>query len=139
MHRGGLGQTFEIEVLTDEPYLFSGLYERTQYPAPGLAGGHSGPPGRLLANKDVGLKPKISQLLPADTVVTLEIPGGGGFGPPLERDPEQVLDDVLDGYISIEAAKSKYGVVVLGETGSVDRAETETLRAELARQAVTAE
>ncbi|MEM7747583.1 MAG: hydantoinase B/oxoprolinase family protein [Pseudomonadota bacterium] len=138
-HRGGLGQTFEIEVLTDEPYLFSGLYERTEHPAPGLAGGHAGPPGRLLASKDVGLKPKISQLLPEDTIVTLEIPGGGGFGSPLERDHEKVLDDVVDGYVSVEAAKSEYGVIVHTDTQSIDRAGTEVLRAELAKQVVAAE
>lgn len=137
--RGGLGQTFEIEVLTDEPYLFSGLYERTQHPAPGLAGGHAGPPGRLLASKDVGLKPKISQLLPQDTVVTLEIPGGGGFGSPLERDPERVLEDVRDGYISPAAARSAYGVVIHPETGSIDPVETKLLRAELAKKAPAAE
>ncbi|MEM8813048.1 MAG: hydantoinase B/oxoprolinase family protein [Pseudomonadota bacterium] len=138
-HRGGLGQTFEIEVLTDEPYLFSGLYERTQHPAPGLAGGHSGPPGRLLASKDVGLKPKISQLLPEDTIVTMEIPGGGGFGSPLGRDPGTVLEDVLDGYVSVEAAKSEYGVVVDMTTQSVDRIQTDMLRAELVRRNAAAE
>ena len=133
-HRGGLGQTFEIEVLTDEPYLFSGLYERTEHPAPGLSGGHAGPPGRLLANKDVGLKPKISQLLPEDTVVTLEIPGGGGFGSPLQRSPDKVLDDVVNGYVSLEAAKSDYGVIIDVKTWTVDRAETDALRQQLGEQ-----
>jgi N-methylhydantoinase B len=40
--------------------------------------------------------------------------GGGGFGDPLERDPQLVLDDVLDGKVSIEAARSSYGVVIEG-------------------------
>ena len=87
-----------------------------------------------LASRDVGLKPKISQLLPDDIVVTLEIPGGGGFGSPLERDPERVLDDVRDGYVSIEAAKSDYGVVIDTKTWSVDQAETAGLREDLARE-----
>jgi N-methylhydantoinase B len=38
--------------------------------------------------------------------------GGGGLGDPLERDPRRVLDDVVDGYVSIERAKKDYGVVV---------------------------
>jgi N-methylhydantoinase B len=38
--------------------------------------------------------------------------GGGGFGDPLERDPDAVLDDVVDGYVSIERARKDYGVVV---------------------------
>ena len=80
--RGGLGQTMEIEVLTDEPYLFSGLYERTRNPAPGLAGGKEAPPGALKTNNGFELKAKISDLVPPDTIVTLEIPGGGGYGDP---------------------------------------------------------
>ena len=44
--RGGLGQVMEIEVLTDEPYVFSGLYERTRHAAPGLQGGGPGACGR---------------------------------------------------------------------------------------------
>ncbi|RNB87112.1 hydantoinase B/oxoprolinase family protein [Brevibacillus fluminis] len=38
--------------------------------------------------------------------------GGGGLGDPLERDPEQVMEDVIDGYVSLERAKRDYGVVI---------------------------
>jgi N-methylhydantoinase B len=38
--------------------------------------------------------------------------GGGGFGDPLEREPEAVLEDVTDGYVTIERARKDYGVVV---------------------------
>ncbi len=38
--------------------------------------------------------------------------GGGGFGDPLDRDPEAVLEDVIDGYVSVERARMDYGVVV---------------------------
>lgn len=108
--RGGLGQTMVIEVLTDEPYLFSGLYERTIHPAPGLSGGHDAPVGRLFTNNDFDLKPKVSCLIPSDTIVTLEIPGGGGFGVPKERDRPSVIADVKNGYVSKEAARDLYGV-----------------------------
>ena len=38
--------------------------------------------------------------------------GGGGYGDPLERDPDAVKEDVIDGYVSIERARKDYGVVV---------------------------
>lgn len=126
--RGGLGQTMEFEVLTEEPYLFSGLYERIKHPAPGLAGGHDALPGRLSTNNGTDLKPKISALAPADTVVTLDMPGGGGYGDPRARRPEQVLEDVKNGYVSRAAAETTYGVAVDSETWTVDRDATAKLR-----------
>ena len=57
---------------------------------------------------------------------------GGGYGDPLERDPEAVLGDVLDGYVSIEGARGDYGVVI-DELGlMIDRAATADLRRRLA-------
>lgn len=110
--RGGLGQTMEFEVLTDRPFLFSGLYERTQFAAPGLAGGGSGALGRLSFDKGAAIAPKMSGMLPADTVVTLELPGGGGYGPAAERDVDRVLADVRDGYVSAKASETLYGAVI---------------------------
>jgi len=126
--RGGLGQVMEIEVLTDEPYQFSGLYERTRHPAPGIHGGEPGAAGRLTADNDVALTPKITTRLPGATRVTLALPGGGGYGEPRARDPAAVLADVRDGYVSAEAAAERYGVVVDTETWRVDEAATERLR-----------
>ena len=54
--------------------------------------------------------------------------GGGGFGDPLQRDPRSVLQDVLNGFASVEAAFDIYGVAVLPDTGMVDREGTETRR-----------
>ena len=56
--------------------------------------------------------------------------GGGGYGPPLERDPEAVLNDVLDGYVSLEAARRDYGVVLEGGGTEVDAEATAALRQE---------
>ena len=39
--------------------------------------------------------------------------GGGGIGDPLSRIPDIVLEDVKDGYVSLEAAKREYGVIIL--------------------------
>jgi N-methylhydantoinase B len=58
--------------------------------------------------------------------------GGGGFGDPLERDPEQVVRDVIDGFVSAERALVDYGVVVVGADGGavLDREATQTERLE---------
>ena len=49
---------------------------------------------------------------PPSTRVDTALPGGGGYGNPFERDPDAVVDDVLNGYVSIEAAAQQYGVVI---------------------------
>jgi N-methylhydantoinase B len=77
----------------------------------------------------VPLPPKISTLVPADTVVTVELPGGGGYGSPAARDPERVRDDVRAGYVSLERAREDYGVAVDPVAWTVLADETRKLRA----------
>jgi N-methylhydantoinase B len=60
--------------------------------------------------------------------VLLRSPSGGGYGPPHERDPERVAEDVREGFVTAEVARRDYGVA-LHEDGSVDAAETARLRA----------
>ena len=57
-------------------------------------------------------------------------PSGGGYGEPLERDPELVLVDWRDELLSAEQAREHYGVVLDEAAGSVDAAATEALRSE---------
>jgi N-methylhydantoinase B len=61
--------------------------------------------------------------------------GGGGWGNPLDRDPQAVLDDVLDEYVSVEGARRDYGVVLRGALDdlslALDVEATHTLRAEM--------
>lgn len=128
-HRGGLGQTMEFEVLTNKEFLFSGLYDRTKFAAPGLSGGQPGTAGELRSNPDRNLRPKISEFLPSDTVVTLEMPGGGGFGDPLSRRVDLVLHDVKNGYVTADSAKRDYGVVIDADASEIDAEATERLRA----------
>ncbi len=59
--------------------------------------------------------------------------GGGGYGDPLERDPEKVMEDVEDGYISLSSAEKDYGVV-LDSSGRVDKVETERLRSRIRKE-----
>lgn len=108
-NRGGLGQTMEIEVRTERPYLFSGLYERCSHPAPGLDGGKPGATGAIQTQNGEIIEPKISRMVPPDTVVTLQIPGGGGFGDPAKRTEQAVREDLLDGYVTPQAAERDYG------------------------------
>jgi N-methylhydantoinase B len=77
------------------------------------------------------LPPKISTLVPADTVVTAELPGGGGYGSPAARDPARVLEDVREGYVSTEQARSVYGVAIDPITWTVLADETARLRASM--------
>ena len=53
---------------------------------------------------------------------------GGGFGDPLEREPERVREDVLDGYLTLAAARAEYGVALDPATLALDPAETARLR-----------
>ncbi len=82
-------------------------------------------------------------LLPEGAVIAYQHGGGAGFGRPLQRDAEAVKEDVLDEYVSLEAARAKYGVVLTGSLDdyslAVDHAATEALRAEMASMAEAAE
>ena len=66
-------------------------------------------------------------------VISFQQSGAGGYGDPLERDPRRVLEDVLDDYVSVEAARRDYGVVIVarGADLSIDGPATDTLRREL--------
>jgi N-methylhydantoinase B len=65
--------------------------------------------------------------VPGGDFIRLELPGGGGFGDPLERDPEQVALDVADGLISRETAERDYRVAFAAD-GALDHAATQRLR-----------
>ena len=66
--------------------------------------------------------------LPIGSRTITMLGGGGGYGNPLERGVSKVLDDVINGYVSVEAAERDYGVVVNPKTMTVDEAATRTLR-----------
>jgi N-methylhydantoinase B len=71
--------------------------------------------------------------IPADTVISLQPGGGGGFGDPLDRDPERVREDVVNGYVSLEGAARDYGVVLDAGTPAVDQERTSQLRGQRRR------
>ena len=63
-----------------------------------------------------------------------ELPGGGGWGDPLLRDPACVLRDVVNELVSVRSAHDDYGVVVDTARGEIDEAATGRRRAELRAQ-----
>ncbi len=127
--RGGLGQTMEVSVRGERPFSLSPLFDRTRYAAQGYQGGQPGGFGRIEASTGEVFERKGVRDFPAGAGVTLELPGGGGFFDPFSREPMSVLEDVVDGLVSVEAARSDYGVAIDAATFEVDEDQTASLRA----------
>lgn len=109
-YRGGLGQTIEVEVRTGEPFVVSSLSDRFQFPAEGYRGGAAGAPGGFKTSVGTEVNPKLSVRLPAGASFVLELPGGGGYYDPKDRDPDAVANDVAEGLVTREGAAQDYGV-----------------------------
>ena len=138
--RGGLGMGLEVEVWAREAKL-SGRGLRQTLRSPGLFGGDSGRIGSFVLNPGTDREEKLEAVfselpLRPGSVIRVETPSGAGFGDPLERDPGQVLADVVWGKVSIDGALRDYGVVIVD--GDIDAARTAAARAERTRERVTA-
>jgi len=127
--RGGCGQYMEVGALTGRGYNLGPIFDRTRVPAEGYAGGGQGARGAITLSDGRELQDKSQVALAADERFTLQLPGGGGYFDPLTRDRQAVLDDVLDGFVSIDAARSQYGVVIDRVSMTLDEEATITLRA----------
>ena len=132
-YRGGMG--IEIEFMTTSPYTMvtARAMERYIFQPPGRLGGLPGSTGYTTLNprtpdeQDLG-KIDVLELSQGDTL-RIGTQGGGGFGNPLERPVEAVLEDVRKGLVSVASARDAYGVVLDGE-GEVDCTATERKRRE---------
>ena len=129
-YRGGLSIRKDIQVL--KPVLFSAHSDRHRIPPWGLHGGLFGGCGRFQLNPNssekVDIASKVSDILVRKgDVVSIQTAGGGGFGSPLERDPDLVAYDYIQGKVSELEARDHYGVAFT-EQGAVDRKTTSTLR-----------
>ena len=109
-----------------------------KYPMPGIAGGRAGAPNRLVLHHDSDHELVVEHTAnwvahEAGERLCYDYGGGGGWGDPLDREPQAVLDDVLDEYVSVAGAERDYGVVLRGSldelTLSVDEEATAALRA----------
>ncbi|HEY7321253.1 MAG TPA: hydantoinase B/oxoprolinase family protein [Candidatus Binatia bacterium] len=110
--RGGLGQLTEFVRRGEGRWSVSSIADRTKYPAPGLLGGQPGAVGEVALSDGTQLHAKSLVDLGDDDVVHVNLPGGGGYGDPLQRDPQRVLWDVIEGYVSREEAEKKYCVSI---------------------------
>ena len=110
--RGGLGQLTEFTRRGEGRWSVSSIADRTEYPAPGLLGGGSGAKGEVMLGDGTRLHAKAMVDLKRGDVVHVNLPGGGGYGNAFERAPEQVLRDVIEGYVAPEEAEKSYGVAV---------------------------
>jgi N-methylhydantoinase B len=128
--RGGAGIRFRMRNLQAGTVLTARGLERFRFNAWGSLGGAPGSNTTVTLNPS-GAAKTIGQIdlleLGGNDVVEFISPTGGGYGDPGRRDPRHVLDDVLDGYVSVEAARSGYGVAI--RDGAVDVEETKALRA----------
>jgi N-methylhydantoinase B len=129
-HRGGLGLRRDY-LFPDHQASFSILSDRDRWGPWGLFGGLPGRKARYVLNpgdQAMELGSKVTVELQPGDVVSFRTCGGGGYGPPTERDPQMVLRDVRDGKVSADRARDVYGVAVDTDSWTVDVAETTKLR-----------
>jgi N-methylhydantoinase B/oxoprolinase/acetone carboxylase alpha subunit len=127
-HRGGLG-TERIMRVTAPEITFSALFDRCKLGAPPLFGGQEGGHSALLVKRKgepefrpftevFGVKSPTkftNVVLNRGDELYYRAPGGAGFGPPSERDPALIAEDVREGYVSAAAAEHDYGFRMKGE------------------------
>jgi len=114
-HRGGLGIDMQVKNLVEGRWNFEQT-RRTVCPPWGLWGGGEGEPSayllRLPGENDFKMMVGAHIPVPLHASAIVRTGGGGGWGDPRERDPELVRADVLEEFVSREAAREKYGVVL---------------------------
>jgi N-methylhydantoinase B len=129
--RGGLATHRDIRVLAEE-VSFARYGDRQKFPPLGLFGGKGGSKGSFILNpgtkKERPLKSKGLDVLSKGDLVSLRLPGAGGYGDPLERPLSSIEADLRDGKITREAALRDYQVCVRDDGWSIDKEKTERLR-----------
>jgi N-methylhydantoinase B len=130
-YRGGLSLVRDIRFLTDVTW--ARYSDRQKFRPQGLFGGKEGTMGSLILNPGTPSQKKckskgVDQLKAGD-VLSIRLPGSGGYGPPEERAPELVRRDVLNGKVSVQSANEEYKVF-FDERMNVDLKATEARRAQ---------
>jgi N-methylhydantoinase B len=131
--RGGFGLKYKVKLLRGEARASFVMDHGRDGPL-GAAGGRNGGVNEVRIHKDgqVSTPEHLSKaqdisLLPGDSV-EVRTPGGGGFGPALERPSQLVAQDVARGYYSLQQAEALFGVAITAQTGAVDESATQALR-----------
>src|SRR5437667_4786175 len=135
-YRGGMGVRMDFQVFHPDAIVTARGMERFKLQPWGVAGGVCGSTGHTIVNpgspqeRSVG-KIDYLRLNPGDTV-SIQSPAGGGYGDPLDRDPEAVAADVRAELVSAGSARDQCGVVLNDD--AVDIEATATLRRQLRRE-----
>lgn len=133
-YRGGFGMRKDYRILSDEANLVCSI-NRIKYPPWSVSGGENGSCNHIVikrGDKDIWDGGRLSNFeLQKGDIVSIRSGGGAGWGNPLERNPNLVLKDYKDGLISIENAKSIYGVFINLKKLEVDLEKTKKVRAEI--------
>jgi N-methylhydantoinase B len=129
--RGGLGVRRQWRILGEESVI-NLRTDRFKFSSPGIFGAKPAHPSAAsLQSGDAPARPLTSKVaglrLKQGDVLSMEFAGGGGWGDPLERAVERVRQDVVRGYVSREAAREEYGVV-LDDDLSIEAEATARLR-----------
>ena len=131
-YRGGLSLRRDIRFLTDVTW--ARYSDRQKFEPQGLFGGKPGGKGSLILNPgsphEKPCRSKGVDQLHAADVLSIRLPGSGGYGSPLERPVAKVRWDVLNGKVSVDSARKQYGVVLHGDL-SINEEETQALRSRM--------
>ena len=131
--RGGVGLMRRIRFVREGEFL--SVMKKTKTRPWGLKGGLETEPNGMVLFPGTPREKRVGTLrvkvCPGDEAVCIGA-GGGGYGHPMDRDPQRVLEDVLDEYVSVHAARDVYGVVIAG--GQIDMSTTSALRASAGRR-----
>lgn len=135
--RGGVGIVRDVRILAESVTLGVRM-DNCKYPAFGVAGGKSGAAGAFIVNPGTPRERRLATMsdghaLARGDLLRVVTPGGGGWGMPMDRPAGDVLADVLDGFVSREAAAEHYGVVLAGDGQAVDEPATQARRAAMPR------
>ncbi|MEJ8857557.1 hydantoinase B/oxoprolinase family protein [Variovorax robiniae] len=141
-HRGGVGMVRSYRLTGVPEAVLQVRSDRQKFQPYGLQGGHDGALAANYLNDGTGprrqLPGKFMRTFLRGELYEAVLAGGGGWGDPLEREPAAVLEDVIDGKVTLEAAQRDYGVCLDAGGKHVDDDATETRRAEMreARSAI---
>ena len=130
-YRGGYGTVRDYEMVADDSITYVSMGRSIERPW-GLDGGSQGTTNYVEIKTDGAVQRGArvpSTAMTQGDVISIVTGGGGGYGDPFERPAEDVLADVIDGYLTLERAKAEYGVVIGGD-GTVDAQASQALRAQ---------
>ena len=130
-YRGGMSVERQLRFLGERATLQL-RSDRRRFPPFGLSGGHHGAPSATHLHGPAGwteLPTKFTRPLQHGEALRHRTAGAGGYGDPVKRNPALVLDDVRDGKVTPEAARTIYRVALLARPWRIDHAATAALRA----------